>query len=233
MTKSSTQPTSSSELEQAINMLTTDHDQVSDMFRDYKKLMDYEASDSEREDLACRICNGLGLHATLEDQVFYPAARAALAEDAEECLDHAEVEHAAVERLIAEIEGSSPQDPLYDARVHVLGEYVRHHVEEEENDLYADLRQEGAEMKGLVEKMKAFRQGHERYVTAERPEGESGPRARYSDVVRQSRSTSADASGAGSAKKKSDRTRMSRAAARKQVTQQGSSKKAGGAAARA
>lgn len=230
MSKQSTP--SHSELEQAIHMLTADHDEVSDMFRDYKKLMDYEASDAERVDLAARICNALGLHAALEDQVFYPAAREALAEDAEECLDHAEVEHGAVERLIAEIEAARADDPLYDARVHVLGEYVKHHVEEEENDLFAELRQEGSDMKGVVDKMKAFRKGRDRYVAAERPDGESGPRARYSEVARQHRSTSANASGAGSAKTKSDRTRISRAAARKQVTQRGSSKKSSGAAAR-
>lgn len=228
MAKSST--TSRSELEQAVDMLTADHDEVSDMFRDYKKLMDYDAPAAQREDLAARICNALGLHAALEDQVFYPAARDALAEDAEECLDHAEVEHAAVERLIAEIESSRPDDPLYDARVHVLGEYVKHHVEEEENDLFADLRQEGSDMKGVVDKMKAFRQGRERYVAAERPAGESGPRARFSEVMRQGKASGAGMSETAAAQKKLDRTRMSRATARKLVTQRGSSKKSGSAA---
>lgn len=231
MTKSSTP--SHSELEQAVAMLTADHDEVSDMFRDYKKLMDYDAPAAEREDLAARICNALGMHAALEDQVFYPAARELLAEDAEECLDHAEVEHAAVERLIAEIEAARADDPLYDARVHVLGEYVHHHVEEEENDLFAELRQEGSDMKGVVDKMKAFRKGRDRYVAAERPAGETGPRAKYSEVLRQSRAGSADASESTAGKKKSDRTRISRSAARKLVTQRGSGKKSGSAAARA
>lgn len=222
--------TSHSELEQAVDMLTADHDEVSDMFRDYKKLMDYDAPAAEREDLAARICNALGLHAALEDQVFYPAAREVLAEDAEECLDHAEIEHATVERLIADIEASRPDDPLYDARVHVLGEYVKHHVEEEENDLFADLRQEGSDMKGVLDKMTSFRKGRERYVAAERPAGERGPRARYSELVRQVRASSADEAEAAGAKKKSGRTRVSRSAARKLVTQRGSSKKAGSSA---
>ena len=76
----------------------------------------------------------LTVHATIEEEIFYPAAREAEVES--DLLDEAEVEHASAKDLIAQIQEMSPEDELYDAKVKVLGEYVQHHVQEEEGELF-------------------------------------------------------------------------------------------------
>ena len=144
-------------LEAAIDMLTKDHDDVDDMLGEYKKLMDYEAPASKRKALASKICDALTKHAELEEKVFYPAARKALEEDSKEIVDHADVEHATLKMLIERIESTKGDDPHFDAYVHVMGEYVKHHVEEEEDDMFSELRKENPDMKDVLKKMKAFK----------------------------------------------------------------------------
>ena len=85
--------------------------------------------------MAEQICQMLTVHATIEEELFYPAAREALGEDAD-LVDEADIEHASAKELIAQIEGSSPEDDHFDARVKVLGEYIDHHVKEEEGEMF-------------------------------------------------------------------------------------------------
>lgn len=146
-----------SALEQAIEMLSKDHQEVDEMLGEYKKLMDYESPASKRKALATEICQALTAHAEMEEQIFYPAARANLKKDSEEIMDHADVEHATLKGLIAKINDAKADDPHFDAYVHVMGEYVKHHVEEEENDMFSELRKEGADMSEALKKMKAFK----------------------------------------------------------------------------
>ena len=73
------------------------------------------------------------MHATIEEQIFYPEAKQ---ENTEELLREAVEEHLSVKKLIAEIMGSEPDDPQYDAKLQVLEEQVEHHVEEEEKELF-------------------------------------------------------------------------------------------------
>ena len=144
-------------LESAIEMLSKQHDDVDDMFGDYKKLMDLEAPASKRKALADKICQALSDHAKLEETIFYPAAREALDKDAEDIMDHADVEHATLKGLIERISTSNGEDPHFDALVHVLAEYVKHHVEEEEDEMFSELRKAEADMGDVVNKMKAFK----------------------------------------------------------------------------
>lgn len=144
-------------LEAAIELLKKDHDEVDDMLGDYKKLMDYEAPASKRKALATKICDALTKHAELEEAVFYPAARKQLEEDSKEIMDHAEVEHASLKMLIDRIQTAKADDPHFDAYVHVMGEYVKHHVEEEEDEMFSELRKENPDMKDVLKKMKAFK----------------------------------------------------------------------------
>ncbi|MEO5883857.1 MAG: hemerythrin domain-containing protein, partial [Caldimonas sp.] len=119
-------------------LLTRDHTEVHKLFKQYEKLADAQASGSDRQALAEHICDMLTLHATAEEEIFYPAAREAGIESG--LLDEAEVEHASAKDLIAQIRGMSPDEDLYDAKVKVLGEYIDHHVEEEEEEMFPKCR---------------------------------------------------------------------------------------------
>jgi hemerythrin superfamily protein len=90
----------------------------------------------------------LTVHATAEEELFYPAARDALGEE-EDLIDEADVEHATAKELIAQIQGSSPDDPHYDAKVKVLGEYIDHHVKEEEGEIFPKVKKGGLDTAAL------------------------------------------------------------------------------------
>jgi hypothetical protein len=83
----------------------------------------------------------------------YPLARKELEEA--DLIDEADVEHAAAKQLIAEIEGMSPRDKLFEAKVKVLGEYVKHHVNEEENELFPKMRETDLDFYKLGERLAA------------------------------------------------------------------------------
>jgi hemerythrin superfamily protein len=118
----------------AIALLKADHKEVSDMFEKF------ESARSAKAKLAQQICLALSVHAQIEEEIFYPAAREALGEEGEDLLDEAKVEHNSLKELIGQIEGGSPEDDLFEANVKVLGEYVKHHVKEEEGELFPKLR---------------------------------------------------------------------------------------------
>ncbi|MCY7314384.1 MAG: hemerythrin domain-containing protein [Rubrivivax sp.] len=131
----------------ALDLLQADHDEVQQLFEDYESLLDDEAPEADREALARQICALLTVHATLEEELLYPAARDGL--DSSRLVDAATIEHATARALINEIESMQASDALFDARVTVLGEYVRHHVEEEEEELLPQLAQAGVDMDEL------------------------------------------------------------------------------------
>lgn len=123
----------------AIDMLTEDHQRVSDMFEEYESVKDDE-NDGDKIQRVQEICLELTIHSTVEEEIFYPAAREALGEDGADLLDEAEVEHSSVKDLIVQLSESQPSEDLYDAKVKVLSEYVKHHVNEEEGELFPKLR---------------------------------------------------------------------------------------------
>ena len=128
----------------AIKLLTADHADVKKLFKEYEKLADAEADGEERQALAEQICDMLTVHATIEEEIFYPAARDAV--DEQDLLDEAEVEHASAKDLIAQIQEMDADEELYDAKVKVLGEYVNHHVQEEENELFPQCKSAGLDL---------------------------------------------------------------------------------------
>ncbi len=87
------------------------------------------------------------MHARIEEEIFYAAAREADVDD--DLIDEADVEHQTAKNLIAQIEKMKVGDPLFDAKVTVLGEYVKHHVEEEETQLFPECREAGMDLKEL------------------------------------------------------------------------------------
>jgi hemerythrin superfamily protein len=133
----------------ATALLQRDHDQVRKLFKEYEKLADNEAKRDDRQALAEQICTMLTVHATIEEEIFYPAARQAEVES--DLLDEAEVEHAEAKDLIAQIRSMSPDDELYDAKVQVLGEYVEHHVQEEQGEMFPQCRRAKMDLAGLAD----------------------------------------------------------------------------------
>jgi hemerythrin superfamily protein len=132
-------------------LLTRDHREVSRLFKQYEKLADAEADASDRQALAEQICMLLTTHATIEEEIFYPAARQADVEG--DLLDEAQVEHASAKDLIAQIRAMTPDEALYDAKVKVLGEYIDHHVQEEENEMFPKCRKSDMDLAGLAQQL--------------------------------------------------------------------------------
>lgn len=123
----------------ACDLLDTDHRAVKKLFKEYEALAGSRARSAsvKKQELSRRICLELTVHAQIEEELFYPALRAALKDSA--LLDEASVEHGVMKELIAQIQ-QAPGDTLTDARVKVLGEYVDHHVKEERTELFAKAR---------------------------------------------------------------------------------------------
>lgn len=121
----------------AVKLLKADHKEVSDLVA---KFENGRLSKDRKVAVAKQICMALTVHAQIEEEIFYPAAREAV-RSGEDLLDEAEVEHGSIKELVAAIEDASPDnDDLFDARVKVLGEYVKHHVKEEEGQLFPKIR---------------------------------------------------------------------------------------------
>lgn len=124
----------------ACDLLDADHRAVKKMFKEYEELTGSRArSAAQRKlDLAHRICQELTVHAQIEEEIFYPAVRAAVKDT--EVLDIAEVEHQTVRNLVTQIQRTREADDMLDAKVKVLGEYVDHHVKEERGEIFARAR---------------------------------------------------------------------------------------------
>lgn len=118
----------------AIALLTEDHKAVKQMFKDFEKLKKSDSDDDKKAALVEKICKALSIHAQVEEEIFYPAVRAGIDDD--DLMDEADVEHAGAKDLIAQLEGMSPDDDHYDAKVTVLGEYIDHHVKEEQEEMF-------------------------------------------------------------------------------------------------
>jgi len=141
-----------SQTKDAIALLKDDHRKVEELFGQFEKA----TGDGRKEKLAREICLELSVHATIEEEIFYPACAGSVEED---LLKEAYVEHDAAKVLIAQImsnEGSG--DEFFDAKVKVLQEEIEHHVEEEEKrmeGLFAQARKAGLDMDALGEQLMA------------------------------------------------------------------------------
>src|ERR1700742_68341 len=122
--------------EDAIALLVADHRSVARLFASYKELKD--ANPQKKKALVQQVCRALTVHTLIEEEIFYPAVRKAI--DDGDLMDEALVEHAGAKELIAQLQGASPDDELYDAKVTVLGEQIQHHVKEEEGEMFPKAR---------------------------------------------------------------------------------------------
>ena len=122
----------------ALELLISDHRKVERLFERYEQEKD--GNEETRQQLCERICGELKIHAQVEEELFYPWAREQLDED--EMIEEALVEHQSAKDLIAQIESAGRMDASLDAKVKVLGEYIKHHVKEEENEMFPRVRGE-------------------------------------------------------------------------------------------
>lgn len=135
----------------AVELLKADHKQVAEWFEQFER----SRSDESKQALAQQICAALTVHAAIEEEMFYPAFLEATGET--DLHHEAEVEHQGAKNLIAEIEASSPEDEYFDAKVTVLAELIRHHVNEEEQDdgMFAKATESEMDLESLGEQLQA------------------------------------------------------------------------------
>jgi hypothetical protein len=137
--------------ENAVALLKADHRKVEELFESFEKAR----TGDRKKILVQQICTELMVHATIEEEIFYPACKGKI-ED-EDLLDEAYVEHDGAKVLIAELLQGSPSDEFYDAKVKVLSEMIKHHVKEEEmrsEGLFAEARDAGVDLEALGERLK-------------------------------------------------------------------------------
>jgi hemerythrin superfamily protein len=128
----------------AIALLKQDHRTVEALFDEFE-----DADESEQSGLATRICQMLTVHAQIEEEILYPQAKEAFGEEEDEMVYEAEIEHGSAKELIARIEASTPEDPEFKPLVKVLSEYVKHHVKEEEKELFPALKEAEVDLKEM------------------------------------------------------------------------------------
>jgi len=133
----------------AIALLKADHEAVSQLFVEFEKTR----SVANKKALVAEICTALTVHAQIEEEIFYPAVKAALKDKL--LVPEAVVEHGGVKDLIAQLEGVEPDGEMYDARVKVLSEYVKHHVKEEQAEMFAKAKGTSLDMVELGARMAA------------------------------------------------------------------------------
>ena len=131
----------------ATAMLKADHRLVAGLFEDFEK----SRSDKRKMDIVAQICKELTVHAQIEEEIFYPAVKAELEDH--ELIPEATVEHAAVKDLIAAVQGKTPFGEMYDAKVKVMGEYVKHHVKEEQTQMFPKAKKSGLDLRELGRRM--------------------------------------------------------------------------------
>ena len=151
-TKTTSSTRSSTRAPDALAMLRADHEKVLEMFARYEGLR----TAGQKEKLAREICKEVSVHARLEEEIFYPAIRAEIRDDA--LMDEADVEHRSAKDLCAQLEEGSAGDELFDARVKVLGEYIKHHIKEEQNEMFVQVRKSEIDLKALAEQMRTRKQ---------------------------------------------------------------------------
>ncbi len=131
----------------ALALLKEDHRKVEKLFKDYESAK----GEGRKEKLARQISLELTIHTTIEEEIFYPACKGKIDED---LLKEAYVEHDAAKLLMAEIEaGNGQSDDFFDAKVQVLGEQIEHHVKEEEDELFPEVRKADIDTKALGEQL--------------------------------------------------------------------------------
>ena len=134
----------------ALEFLKSQHREVEDLFSQFEKLGE-DGANEEKEPIVRMACEKLTVHASIEEEIFYPAAREI--EDAESLLNEAEVEHNTAKDLIATLDSMDASDPMFSATFTVLSEYIKHHVKEEEGELFPKVKKSDLDLDALGQEL--------------------------------------------------------------------------------
>jgi hemerythrin superfamily protein len=139
------------EEDDSIAMLKRDHDNVKTLFDQFEKA----ERKAEKQKIAKQALEELRIHATLEEELFYPAVREQLKNSV---MNEADEEHHVAEILVAELDAMSDDNDHFDAKFTVLAESVRHHIKEEESQMLPQARELKIDFQALGEKMERRKQ---------------------------------------------------------------------------
>lgn len=134
----------------AIEQLKADHRKAEDLFEKYE-VAKKSANKEEKYEIGREVCAALLIHMELEEMLFYPEACDAIQK--KELISEAIVEHQGAKTLIDELGNTSIDSSMFDAKVGVLDEQIRHHVKEEENELFPRVRESELDLDELGKKM--------------------------------------------------------------------------------
>jgi len=131
----------------ATALLRADHEHVSELFEEYED----SRSSAKKKRIVEELCNELAVHAQIEEEIFYPAVKRALKD--KELIPEARVEHDTLKGLIAQVEGEEPDGEMFDAKIKVMREYVKHHVKEEQDEIFPKAKSTDLDMMELGAKL--------------------------------------------------------------------------------
>jgi hemerythrin superfamily protein len=142
-TKKPARPNAMQKPMDAIALLKADHKAVDELFAAYEKAR----APARKKELVSRICKELSVHAQAEEEIFYPAFKAALKD--KELVPEATVEQQTMKDLISQVKDVEPDGEMYDAKIKVLSEYVKHHVKEEHTEMFPKARKSSLDLVAL------------------------------------------------------------------------------------
>lgn len=135
----------------AIELLTQDHNRVKDLFEKFEMLQTEEGAESDKLDLAQQICTELTIHTKLEEEIFYPVAIEEIGQL--DIMDEAAVEHAAAREMVEQLAAMAPEDECFDTKVKVLQDMVEQHIAEQEGKMFPRLQKNRMDLAALGERM--------------------------------------------------------------------------------
>ena len=147
-----TQRKSSAGQPDAVEFLKSQHREVEELFKQFDKLPE-EGAEEKKEPIVRMACEKLTVHASIEEEIFYPAAREI--DDAASLLNEAEVEHGTAKDLIATLDSMDASDEMFSATFKVLSEYIKHHVKEEEGELFPKVKKSDLDLDALGQELSA------------------------------------------------------------------------------
>ncbi|HEY6420750.1 MAG TPA: hemerythrin domain-containing protein [Candidatus Binataceae bacterium] len=144
----------------AVSLLKKDHETVGKLFKEVEQAEHGSSAHKKKAEIFGQIKMALEIHATIEEEIFYPAVKQARSEQVKDEVREAYEEHKQIKSLLAQLAGTAPSDETYDMKLKVLKEDVEHHVKEEEGEMFPDAKKYLGEkrLEALGEQLEARKQ---------------------------------------------------------------------------